>query len=158
VKISKPPPNWQMPLLRAISWFAPSAALLPQSSLAPENQYRDPERLTECVADTLSYSGNMRLATAYSCVMCASNLHENLEEIKCPFLCLFGSEDVVTDITGADDLMERSSTTASNKELKKYGGALHGFLCEPLPLRGEIERDILTWLRKRVAAHSVPDA
>merc|ERR1712118_247803 len=106
-----------------ISWFAPSAPVLPQSNLAPENQYRDPERLAECVGDTVSYSGNMRLATAHSCVKTALDLYEHLEEVSCPFACFFGTGDIVTDISGADDLMEMSATPADDKELKKYEGA-----------------------------------
>lgn len=154
VKLGKPPPAWQVPLLRAVSWFAPSAAVLPQSNLAPEDQYRDPDRLAECVADTLSYSGNMRLATAHSCVKTATDLYENLDEVDCPFACFFGTGDVVTDISGAEALMQMSSTPADDKELKKYEGALHGLLCEPLPLRGQIEADIVAWVNKRRATLS----
>mmetsp|Transcript_65545 Transcript_65545/g.108672 ORF Transcript_65545/g.108672 Transcript_65545/m.108672 type:complete len:330 (-) Transcript_65545:41-1030(-) len=152
VKVSKVP---SMTVLRAISWLAPSAALLPvKDSLSPENQYRDPERRAECVSDTLYYSGNMRLATAYSFLATALDLHENLEKIDCPFVCLFGTEDKVNEIAGADDLLERSATAASDKEVKKYEGGLHALMCEPLPIRGEIERDILAFLHKRLAADS----
>eukprot|EP00931_Biecheleriopsis_adriatica_P107511 TRINITY_DN81850_c0_g1_i1.p1 TRINITY_DN81850_c0_g1~~TRINITY_DN81850_c0_g1_i1.p1 ORF type:complete len:308 (-),score=30.08 TRINITY_DN81850_c0_g1_i1:167-1039(-) len=155
VKISNPPPTWQLPLLRTVSWFLPGAAVLPRSGLAPEKQYRDPERCAECVADSLSYSGNMRLATAYSCLATAADLHDNLEEVSCPFACFFGTDDVVTDVSGADDLMQRSSTSAADKELKKYEGGLHGLLCEPLPLRSEIENDILAWVQQRMELASM---
>eukprot|EP00933_Yihiella_yeosuensis_P014685 TRINITY_DN13063_c0_g8_i2.p1 TRINITY_DN13063_c0_g8~~TRINITY_DN13063_c0_g8_i2.p1 ORF type:complete len:289 (+),score=34.93 TRINITY_DN13063_c0_g8_i2:38-904(+) len=151
IKITNSPPAWQVPLLRAISWLAPSAAVLPQSNLGPEAQYRDPDRCAECSADSLSYSGAMRLATAHSCLMTAGELYSNLEEITSPFACFFGTGDVVVDTSGADELMERSSTSEHDKELKKYEGALHGLLCEPLPLRAEIEKDILAWIFKRLA-------
>lgn len=155
VKITKGPPAWQVPLLRFISWFAPSAALLPQSNLGPEVQYRDPDRRAECVADVASYSGAMRLASAHSCVMTAQELNANLEEVSCPFACFFGTGDVVVDIAGAEELMLRSSTPEEKKDFKKYEGALHGLLCEPLPLRAEIEGDILAWLKKRAGSDDV---
>jgi len=149
IKITKAPPGWQVPLLRAISWFAPGAALLPQSNLSPEAQYRDSERRAECEADTSGYSGAMRLATAHSCLMTAQELHEHLEEVNVPFACFFGTADVVTDVTGGEELVARASTQDADKRLHKYEGALHGLLCEPLPLRAEIERDILTWVQER---------
>merc|ERR1712224_808928 len=71
---------------------------------------------------------------------------ENLEEVHSPFACFFGSADIVTDPSGADDLMTRASTPAADKVLKTHESALHGLLCEPLPLRAEIERDIIDWV------------
>jgi acylglycerol lipase len=59
---------------------------------------------------------------------------------------MMAEEDVVVDNSKVKDLMEESAS--EDKTLKSYA-ALHGLLCEPAPLLGIIEDDLIQWLVQR---------
>lgn len=132
--------------LGLLSMIIPSAPLIPSSATSPDKQYRDPERRAECEADTLTYKGNLRVSAASTCVELAVSLSSSFDKVKVPFLCMISEEDVVVDNSKVGELMEKSSS--EDKTLKSYG-ALHGLLCEPAPLLGIIEDDLIQWLLKR---------
>jgi alpha-beta hydrolase superfamily lysophospholipase len=132
--------------LSFLSWFVPSVPLIPSSATSPAKQYRDAKKRAECEADELSYSGKLRAASALTCVDLALDISESFEKISVPFLCMVADEDVVVDNSRIDELMEKSKS--KDKTLKRYP-ALHGLLCEPLPLIGEIENDLIEWMVKK---------
>jgi acylglycerol lipase len=132
--------------LSFLSWFVPSVPLIPSSATSPEKQYRDAQKRAECEADELSYSGKLRVSSALTCVDLALAMSESFEKISVSFLCMVADEDVVVDNSRIDDLMEKSKS--GDKTLKRYP-ALHGLLCEPSPLIGEIEDDLIAWMVKK---------
>ena len=69
------PPAWQVPLLQGIACIMPGAALLGGNATNPAVQYADPVRRAECEADTLAYSGNLRLASANAILTTATVPH-----------------------------------------------------------------------------------
>ena len=136
-------------LLKALSYVAPTLAVIPSSSTSSERQYRDPDKRKECEDDELSISGStIRIGSASTCVELAKNIRSDFSSISCPFICMIGIEDVVVDNAGARDLMEKAPSP--DKTLKEYP-ALHGLLCEPSPLVDEIHSDLLSWLNKRTS-------
>lgn len=136
-------------LLKALTYVAPSLAVIPSSSTSSEKQYRDPERRKECEDDELSISGSkLRIGSASTCVELAKNIRSEFASISCPFICCIGTEDVVVDNVGARELMEKAPS--QDKTLKEYP-ALHGLLCEPSPLVDEIQSDLLSWLNERTS-------
>mmetsp|Transcript_11201 Transcript_11201/g.11296 ORF Transcript_11201/g.11296 Transcript_11201/m.11296 type:complete len:149 (-) Transcript_11201:192-638(-) len=129
--------------LGLLSWLSPSTALIPSSATSGEKQYRDPVKRAEADADKLTYKGNMRSRSAHTCVELTFQLRKSFASVKSPFLCLVGNDDVVVDNTAADELMEQSPSL--DKTIKRYD-ALHGLMCEPPPLLGQIENDIIEWI------------
>ena len=141
------PPLWQQTLLRGIACVAPAAALLGGSAASdPAQQYKDESRRAECVSDEKQYHGAMRLATAAACLETALELASSFDEISTPFLCLAAGKDTVVDVAGPPKLMEQSSTPSEQKKLVVFPEALHGLLCEPLPVRAQVEKEIVQWV------------
>mmetsp|Transcript_13119 Transcript_13119/g.15054 ORF Transcript_13119/g.15054 Transcript_13119/m.15054 type:complete len:552 (+) Transcript_13119:147-1802(+) len=111
--------------------------------------FRDPKRRSECLADTLSYSGSLRSASAHACIKLTKKIKQitSLLSPQIPQLLLLAGDDCVVDNQSSIDYY--SSCPSLDKTLKIYEGALHGLMCEPLPLRQEIEGDIVTWIVER---------
>jgi len=120
--------------------------LIPSSATTPDQQYRDAERRAECEKDTMTYKGNMRPQSANTCVAFTDYIQQSFDKVTVPFLCMIAEEDVVVDNSQTKTLMEKALST--DKTLKSYA-ALHGLLCEPAPLLGIIESDLIEWLMKR---------
>ena len=120
--------------------------LIPSNSTDPAQQYRDVEKRKECVEDSLSVSGNMRLGSASACVEMAAHIQSQFSSITLPFLCMIGDEDVVVKNQGSLDLMEKSPS--QDKTMKRFP-ALHGLLCEPKPLVDTIQDDMIEWMNSR---------
>jgi len=120
--------------------------LIPSSATTPDQQYRDAERRLECENDTMTYKGNMRPQSANTCVAFTDYIQTIFDKVTVPFLCMIAEEDVVVDNSQTKTLMEKALST--DKTLKSYA-ALHGLLCEPAPLLGIIESDLIEWLMKR---------
>lgn len=144
-------PFWQRVLLRLLAFILPALPLIPSSASSSESQYRDRERREEVEADELSFKGKLLPAAASACVELALRTRAALAEVSAPWLCLVATQDAVVDNSGADELLALSQTAPQLRELRRYE-ALHGLLCEPMPLRGELERDILAWLNGRIDA------
>ena len=66
-----------------------------------------------------------------------SNKTERLTQVATPFLVLHGTADSIVAPEASEELHSRA--TATDKTYKMYEGALHGLLCEELPLRATIE-------------------
>lgn len=148
-------PRWQRRLLGGLAALMPKKALFPPAEDATEMQFRDEQRRTEIQNDALSYKGSLRVASAYSCLQLTRRVNKSLDEINVPFLCVIGSEDVVVDNAGAEEMMARA-TRVRDKTLKEYE-ALHGLLCEVQPIRGYIEHCVVDWLGDRTEAPEVWD-
>ena len=84
--------------------------------------------------------------SAYTCVQITERVQAKFGQIKVPFLCMVAEEDVVVDISKTKELMKLAPS--KDKTLKSYP-ALHGLLCEPAPLLGIIEDDLIQWILKR---------
>ncbi len=132
--------------LGLLSVILPSAPIIPSSATSPDKQYRDPERRDECEKDTMTYRGSLRVSSARTCVELAVEISQTFEEVRVPFLCMLAEEDVVVDNSKVTELMEKAKS--EDKTLNTYS-ALHGLLCEPAPLLGIIEDDLIQWLLKR---------
>jgi len=133
-------------LLKGLAYLFPKAAVIPSSSSSGEKQYRDPIKRKEADEDELSISGNLRLASASTCLELCSYIADEFENISFPVLVLVADEDVVVNNTGATELMEKAK---SEDKTAKHYKALHGLLCEPEPLINDIEADILEWISVR---------
>jgi alpha-beta hydrolase superfamily lysophospholipase len=121
--------------------------IIPSSSTSLGKQYRDPEKCKECEDDTLSISGNLRVASASACVEMAAYVQSQFENVQVPFLLLVADEDVVVQNQGSLNLMEHAPS--KDKKILRYP-ALHGLLCEPQPLCNDIQNDIIQWINARV--------
>jgi len=132
--------------LSLLSIFVPSVPLIPSSATSAEKQYRDPKRRAECEEDKLSYSGNLRVSSALTCVDLALDISESFDNIIVPFLCMVADEDVVVDNSNLVELIEKAKS--EDKTLKRYA-ALHGLLCEPPPLIHQIENDLIEWMMQK---------
>jgi alpha-beta hydrolase superfamily lysophospholipase len=121
--------------------------IIPSSSTSLDKQYRDPEKRKECENDTLSISGNLRVASASSCVEMAAYVQSQFEKVQVPFLLLVADEDVVVQNQGSLNLMEQAPS--KDKKILRYP-ALHGLLCEPQPLCNDIQNEIIHWINARV--------
>ena len=133
--------------LSLLSYIIPSSPLIPSSATSPDKQYRDPQKRAECEADELSYSGKLRVSSALTCVDLAIDISDSFHKVSVPFLCMVADEDVVVDNSKIDDLMEKSQS--KDKMLKRYA-ALHGLLCEPVPLIDTIEKDLIEWMVQKM--------
>lgn len=136
-------------LLTGLAWMMPTYALIPSSATSAEKQYRDPKKRQECEDDALTVSGaKLRTASALSCVDMTINIREEFQDIKSPFLVMIAEEDVVVKNEGSEELYEKSPST--DKTVKRYP-ALHGLLCEPVPMFDEIKKDMLEWIEQRTS-------
>mmetsp|Transcript_19677 Transcript_19677/g.32285 ORF Transcript_19677/g.32285 Transcript_19677/m.32285 type:complete len:316 (-) Transcript_19677:20-967(-) len=126
--------------------FLSTLPIIPHSATDSDKQYRDPERRAECDRNTMTNKGGLRPISAYTCLQITERVQAKFGQIKVPFLCMVAEEDVVVDISKTKELMKLSPS--KDKTLKSYP-ALHGLLCEPAPLLGIIEDDLIQWLLKR---------
>uniref|UniRef100_A0A7S2QZE9 Serine aminopeptidase S33 domain-containing protein n=1 Tax=Eucampia antarctica TaxID=49252 RepID=A0A7S2QZE9_9STRA len=156
-------PKCQICTLTILAKICPKLALFPPSSPDyndddddddddhhPLNlQFRDKQRRLEVHQDKLSYQGSLRVASAFSCWKLMKIVHQSsFSTLSIPFLLQLGTEDVVVDNDIAKSELMGERIPSKDKTLKEYD-ALHGLLCEELPLRTQIEKDILQWLSRR---------
>ena len=140
-------------VLRALANVVPTWAVIPSKSSDPTLQYRDAQKLQECIDDPYRASGSpngrIRVASAYTCVELAQDWRSDTAtaSITTPFLVLVADQDVVVQSQGSIDLWEQAPA-ATDKTLKRYP-ALHGLLCEPSPLVDTIQQDLLEWILAR---------
>lgn len=146
------PPAWQVPLLKAASYLCPRWAVIPSAAADDDAQYKDAERRTACSNCPGTYTGKMRLATGYALLQTTVVLQERLHEVNTPFFVLHGTADTIVAPDASEELHSRATTT--DKAIKMYEGALHGLLCEELPLRATIEGDIVAWFTSRTGLDS----
>ena len=94
----------------------------------------------------MTNKSGLRPVSAYTCLEITEMVQKKFSQITVPFLCMVAEEDVVVDNSKTEELMKLSKS--KDKTLKSYP-ALHGLLCEPAPLLGIIEDDLIQWLVKR---------
>ena len=111
------PPSWQVPLLKLAAYIFPRWAVIPSRASDDSAQYKDPGRRAECTA-AATYSGPLRLATAHALLETTIRLHERLQEVTTPFLCLHGTADTIVSMQASDELLARAAS--SDKQLKTY--------------------------------------
>lgn len=126
--------------------FISTLPLIPHSATDSSKQYRDAERRAECDRNTMTNKSGLRPISALTCIEITEKIQKRFSKIKVPFLCMVAEEDVVVDNSKTEELMKLSPS--KDKTLKSYP-ALHGLLCEPAPLLGIIEDDLIQWLVKR---------
>lgn len=134
-------------LLRGLAKLCPSIHAIPSSSSDDSLQYRDPIKMKEAAEDKLSIGGNVCFGSASALVELCYILKESYETFRCPMLVLIADEDYVVDSVASKALA--TLFPSSDKTIKHYK-ALHGLLCEPQPLLGEIENDVINWISSRV--------
>lgn len=132
--------------LSGLAFVLPKVRLIPSSATDPEKQYRDPTKREECERDELACGGRLRPGTAKTLVDISCAIEEQIKSIKCPLLVMIADEDAVVNNEGSEELFQRCT---SPDKMKKHYAALHGLLCEPLPLFDEIKSDILSWITER---------
>jgi esterase/lipase len=88
----------------------------------------------------------LRPQSALTCIEMADHVQKSFHETSVPFLCMIADEDVVVDNSISGLLMTKSPS--QDKTMKSYA-ALHGLLCEPVPLLNIIENDLADWLLSR---------
>ena len=146
--------NCHQSTLKVLKKISPKAALFPPNEDSLEMQFRDNIRRKEVQNDKLKYDGNLRVGSAYSCLKLMKVVHKSLTTLSVPFICMIGSEDVVVDnLIVMTDLM--NSAPSTDRTLKQYK-ALHGLICEALPVRYQIEKDLLKWLSRRAIVSPMP--
>ena len=100
---------------------------------------------TSGIIDIQRTKANTRDLVTDSDIQCQNVIREIIMR-EFPTALFLGEEDVVVDNSKVDELMKLAPS--EDKTLKKYA-ALHGLLCEPAPLLGIIEDDLIQWLKKR---------
>lgn len=132
--------------LSALSYIIPTLSIIPSSSTDIEKQYRDVEKRMECQNDEYSTkSSTICVGSANTCVDLASSIQSDFVSISIPFLMMIADEDVVVQ----PDTTLYDVAPSSDKDLKRYP-ALHGLLCEPQPLLGTIQQDLVDWIQRRI--------
>jgi alpha-beta hydrolase superfamily lysophospholipase len=121
--------------------------VIPSTSTSMEKQYRDESKRSECETDEFkNTTGRIRVGSASTCVELCSSMQESFSAVTVPFLVMVADQDVVVDSEGSIQLFEGASS--KDKQMKRYD-ALHGLLCEPMPLVGTIQDDLLRWIQDR---------
>ena len=140
-------------VLRALAQVVPTWSVIPSSSTDPALQYRDADKLQECIDDPYRASGSSNgricVASASTCVELACGWRDDAmaSPMTTPFLVMVADQDVVVQSQGSIDLWEQAPAT-TDKTLKRYP-ALHGLLCEPSPLVDTIQQDLVEWIVAR---------
>eukprot|EP00232_Nephroselmis_pyriformis_P024999 CAMPEP_0182852356 /NCGR_PEP_ID=MMETSP0034_2-20130328/122_1 /TAXON_ID=156128 /ORGANISM="Nephroselmis pyriformis, Strain CCMP717" /LENGTH=296 /DNA_ID=CAMNT_0024983061 /DNA_START=72 /DNA_END=959 /DNA_ORIENTATION=+ len=138
------PPAWQIPLLKAVAWFAPSLAVISSSASDNSAQYKDPEMRALIDQDELSYKGKVRLGTGYFILNTLNKFGGGgLEKVSIPFIVVHGDADVIVDHTMSEELHRKAAST--DKEIHIIKGGLHGLACETEPTRSEVQGYINSW-------------
>ena len=83
----------------------------------------------------------LRPQSALTCLEMTDHVQKSFHETTVPFLCMIADEDVVVDNSISGLLMTESPS--------QDNAALHGLLCEPVPLLDIIENDLADWLLSR---------
>lgn len=112
---------------------------------------RDPAALLAKYSDPLVYTGPIRVRTGHEILRLSSYLLHNLKKVTVPFMVLHGTADRVTDPLASQDLYNEAASR--HKDLRLYEGFLHDLLFEPE--RDEIAADIIEWMDRTLALHSV---
>ena len=132
-------------LLRGLAFISPKFKI-PTKTSNSELQYRDIVKRKEADEDSLAISGNTYFASACACVEICAELKEYCSSFNDSMLVMIADEDFLVDSVASARLAE--SFPSPDKTIQHYK-ALHGLLCEPQPLLGEIESNILEWIKKR---------
>jgi len=141
------PPQWQISLLKAVSWVAPNAPLLSPNTSDPRAHFRNLELAQHVEDDKLKYTSRMRLGSAKELMMMATTAKTKAKEIGRPMLFVHGREDTVVPFEDSQEIVNDTGTS-SDKELYEVS-SLHGVLCDPPEKREEIAEYIVKWLQRR---------
>lgn len=142
LRFKTPPSGVETSLARIMAFFFPW--LTTPNRVPFEWLTHDPALIEEMKGDrfsqrviTFKFFVEMTKAMQYA--------SDNIERLKVPALLLQGTQDMVIDVRGTKDALERM--TCGDKELKLYEGLYHELLRETK--REEIVEYILDWVLKR---------
>jgi len=127
-----------------------SVPVIPSNSGDSSIQYRDPVRRKEAEDDELTVTGKISFASGSACLELCVMVKALAPSFTSPMFFMIADEDIVVDSIGAAAMANELFTSVEDKTIKHYN-ALHGIICEPDPLRKEIEKDISNWITSRSA-------
>jgi acylglycerol lipase len=151
LKLSVSDLEWS--LLSGLAAVIPTWQVIPSSSTSADKQYRDAAKREECETDAHTVKGGkIRVASALTCVELAKTAVKGVDAVKWSHFPLWigvADEDVVVDKEGSFDLHKMVQAAGGSSTMAVYP-ALHGLLCEPLPLYSQITKDMIHWMKARV--------
>ncbi|RCV28032.1 hypothetical protein SETIT_5G373400v2 [Setaria italica] len=132
--------------LTMICAVAPSWRIIPTPDII-DKVCKDPEMRKEVSSNPYIYRGKLPLTTCHEVLMVSLDIEKNLNQVTMPFLVLHGGDDIVTDPSVSQLLLEKASSR--DKNFKLYPGMWHALTAE---FPDDVERvysDIITWLEER---------
>jgi acylglycerol lipase len=154
LKLSVSDLEWN--LLSGLAALIPTWQVIPSSSTSADKQHRDPVKREECESDAHAVKGGkIRVASALTCVTLAKTAVQGVDDDDAtkwsnfPLWIGVADEDVVVDKEGSFDLHKMVQAAGGSSTMSVYP-ALHGLLCEPLPLYDQITKDMIAWMKERV--------
>ena len=132
------------PLVRKLAAFV--AAIFPRLRIlqlgGASLVSRNPEAITRLEEDPLIYRGRFPVRTGAEILSAGERLRQQAEAIDIPLLILHGTSDLLTNVSGSEEIHRRASSP--DKTLKVYEGLYHELFSEPE--REAVLADFLDWL------------
>ena len=138
-----PAPDFALKLIEGAAHIAPHAHLL---KLKMEDFSRDPERVSELLADPLTKDETQPVETVAALARAAERLDREFSRITVPVLILHGTADKVTRPDGSEQFYREAGS--SDKTLKLYEGSYHDPLSDLD--RERVKEDIVAWIDARL--------
>eukprot|EP00005_Dracoamoeba_jomungandri_P003586 CAMPEP_0174259386 /NCGR_PEP_ID=MMETSP0439-20130205/8209_1 /TAXON_ID=0 /ORGANISM="Stereomyxa ramosa, Strain Chinc5" /LENGTH=157 /DNA_ID=CAMNT_0015343247 /DNA_START=283 /DNA_END=753 /DNA_ORIENTATION=+ len=130
--------NFTILMARCVRLFAPHFGIL---ALDPAGVSRDPKVVRDYENDPLIYHGKITSSLGVELLQVVNYFKDNLNKVEFPFLVLQGTDDVLVNPQGAEDLYNQS--TSKDKEIRIYSRLYHEIFNEPE--RHEIFGDVVRW-------------
>lgn len=148
IKAAEEPSAFLKAISGFLSRFFPKVGVL---ELDPNGVSRDPQVVTDYLADPLVYNGKMGARLASEMLINMTKIQENAEQISLPILLLHGGKDSLAAAEGSKFL--DSHISSSEKTLKIYPELFHEIFNEPE--KDIVLNDMTDWLDKQLVARGV---
>lgn len=148
IKAAEEPSAFLKAISGFLSRFFPKVGVL---ELDPNGVSRDPQVVTDYLADPLVYNGKMGARLASEMLINMTKIQENAEQISLPILLLHGGKDSLAAAEGSKFL--DSHISSSEKTLKIYPELFHEIFNEPE--KDIVLNDMTDWLDKQLVVRGV---
>tara|TARA_R110001599_G_scaffold42137_4_gene127095 strand:+ start:27810 stop:28673 length:864 start_codon:yes stop_codon:yes gene_type:complete len=145
VKAAEEPSAFLKMISGFLSRFFPRMGVL---ELDPNGVSRDPEVVSDYLADPLVYNGKMGARLAAEMLGNMSSVQQNAGRISLPLMMLHGGKDSLAAAEGSRFLDDHVSSTTST--LKIYPELYHEIFNEPE--KDQVLNDMTDWLDDRLSA------
>jgi len=148
IKAAEEPSAFLKAISGFLSRFFPKLGVI---ELDPNGVSRDPQVVTDYLADPLVYNGKMGARLAAEMLSNMTKIQKNAGKISLPMLLLHGEKDSLAAAEGSRFL--ESQISSSDKTLTIYTELFHEIFNEPE--KDKVLKDMTDWLDKQLAARGV---